>query len=324
MSSQQILGSDRQYDISVVIPLFNEEKNIDLLYDKLKVALDKINRRYQIIMVDDGSTDKTLSVLKEIHQRDKTLRVISFRRNFGQAAALSAGFDWAKGDIVIAMDGDLQNHPEDIPLLLRKIEEGYDVVSGWRVERKDPFLTRRLPSSVANFIISWVSKVKLHDYGCTLKAYRKEVVDNLRLYGEMHRFIPALASLMGASVAEVKVKHSPRTHGKSKYNLFRTIRVILDLFTVKFFLSFATRPIQIFGLIGIFSSLVGFILAVYLSVKKIFFGHSLADRPLLLLAILLILMGVQFITMGLLGEMLARTYYETQKKPPYLIKEVLD
>lgn len=324
MSSQQILGSDRQYDISVVIPLFNEEKNIDLLYDKLKVALDKINRRYQIIMVDDGSTDKTLSVLKEIHQRDKTLRVISFRRNFGQAAALSAGFDWAKGDIVIAMDGDLQNHPEDIPLLLRKIEEGYDVVSGWRVERKDPFLTRRLPSSVANFIISWVSKVKLHDYGCTLKAYRREVVDNLRLYGEMHRFIPSLASLMGASVAEVKVKHSPRTHGKSKYNLSRTIRVILDLFTVKFFLSFATRPIQIFGLIGIFSSLVGFILAAYLSVKKIFFGHPLADRPLLLLAILLILMGVQFITMGLLGEMLARTYYETQKKPTYLIKEVLD
>jgi glycosyltransferase involved in cell wall biosynthesis len=237
---------------------------------------------------------------------------------------LSAGFAHARGDVIITLDGDLQNDPADIPTLLSKIDEGYDVVSGWRVRRRDKLLTRRVPSVCANWLISRITGVKLHDYGCTLKAYRREVAQSIGLYGEMHRFIPAMASWMGVSVAEVEVNHHPRRFGASKYGLSRTLRVILDLITVKFLLSYATKPLQVFGTFGFLSSLTGFALAAYLSVDKLVLHHSLSDRPLLFLAILLILVGLQFITMGLLGEMMVRIYHEGQKKPTYVVKELLD
>jgi glycosyltransferase involved in cell wall biosynthesis len=245
------------------------------------------------------------------------------RRNFGQTAAFSAGFDLARGDVIITMDGDLQNDPADIPLLLEKIDEGYDVVSGWRVNRQDVFLTRRLPSRIANALISKVTGVRLHDYGCSLKAYRAEVVKNIKLYGELHRFIPALAKWVGIQVAEVPVTHYARKYGRSKYGLGRTIKVILDLLTVKFLLDYATRPIQIFGLLGVVCLILGTGLGLYLTTLRLFFNQSLSDRPILLLAILLIMLGVQFVIMGLLGELVVRTYHEAQGKPIYMIREVV-
>jgi glycosyltransferase involved in cell wall biosynthesis len=310
-------------DLSIVIPLYNEEENVEQLYTQLKAALEGAGREYEMIIVDDGSTDGSFDVLKRLHEDDGRLKVIRFRRNFGQTAAFAAGFDRSQGEVVITLDADLQNDPADIPLLLEKIEEGYDVVSGWRLHRKDPFLTRRLPSMIANWLISQVTGVHLHDYGCSLKAYRREVVKNVQLYGELHRFIPAIANWMGVSVAEVPVRHYSRRFGKSKYGLSRTARVLLDLLTVRFLLSYSTRPIHIFGGLGLISFVTGIGLGGYLSFVKFVLGQKIGDRPLLLLAILLMVLGVQLISMGLLGELVVRTYYETLDKPIYAVREVL-
>lgn len=310
-------------DLSVVIPVLNEAENLDPLYSQLIDVLTKTDKSYEVIFVDDGSTDSSFENLKRLQKQDDDLRVIRFRRNFGQSAAFSAGFDFARGDVVVTMDADLQNDPADIPNLLKKLEDGCDVVSGWRINRRDGYLTRQLPSRIANFIISMITEVKLHDYGCSLKAYRREVAKNIKLYGEMHRFIPALASWMGVRVGEVPVNHSPRRSGKSKYGITRAVRVLLDLVTVKFLLGYSTRPIQIFGLLGGISFSLGLIIGAYLSILKIFFGHPLRDRPLLLLSILLVIFGVQLITMGLLGELVVRSYYESQNKPTYMVKEIL-
>jgi glycosyltransferase involved in cell wall biosynthesis len=308
--------------LSVVIPVYNEEENIRLLHEKLKKALDPLDKEYEILFVDDGSTDGTLSILEEIQARDDTVIVLSLRRNFGQTAAFAAGFDFARGDVVVTMDGDLQNDPADIPKLLALIKDN-DLVSGWRKHRKDPFFTRRLPSIMANWLISNVTGVKLHDYGCSLKAYRREVIKNLRLYGEMHRFIPAVASWYGVRVAEVETVHHPRMHGKSKYGISRTVKVVLDLTTVKFLQSFSTKPIQFFGPVGILSGFLGFLILLYLTFDKVFFGRDIGGRPLLLLGALLIIVGIQLIGMGLLGEMLVRVYHESQRKPIYVIKKIL-
>jgi glycosyltransferase involved in cell wall biosynthesis len=309
--------------LSVVIPIYNEEENVDLLYEELKEVLKTLSHTHEIIFIDDGSRDTSLALLEKIQQRDSDVIVISFRRNFGQTAALSAGFDYATGDVIVTMDGDMQNDPHDIPTFLAKMDEGYDLVSGWRFKRQDPFLSRRLPSMIANKIISVVTGVHLHDYGCTLKTFRKEITEGIQLYGEMHRFIPAIASGVGGELAEVKVNHRPRRFGTSKYGISRTIRVVLDLITVKFLLSYATRPIQVFGLLGILSGGIGFCLALVLTIQRQFFAMPLANRPLLLLAVLLIFMGMQFISMGLLGELQARTYHESQKKPIYVVRTVL-
>ncbi len=310
-------------DLSIVVPLYNEAENLEILYAQIKDSLDSLNKAYEVIMVDDGSTDDSFVHLQMIHAQDGRFRIIQLRRNFGQTAAFSAGFDLAQGEVIITMDGDLQNDPADIPLLLQKMDEGYDIVSGWRVNRRDKFLTRRLPSILANRLISRSTNIMLHDYGCSLKAYRREVLQNTKLYGEMHRFIPALASQMGVQVAEIPVNHRARQYGRSKYSLNRTIRVILDLLTVKFLLDYATRPMQIFGLLGLITFAFGAGLAGYLTVMRFFFDTPLSDRPILLLAVLLIVIGVQLIIMGLIGEMIVRTYYETQDKPIYMIKEIV-
>ncbi len=309
--------------LSVVIPIYNEEENIQLLYDELKGVLQGIDRPYEIVFIDDGSSDRSLELLESIQQQDNHVVVVSFRRNFGQTAAMAAGFDYATGEVIVTMDGDLQNDPHDIPLLLAKMDEGYDLVSGWRFNRQDAFISRKLPSMIANKIISKVTGVHLHDYGCTLKIFHKEITKGIRLYGEMHRFIPAIASGMGSRIAEVKVNHRPRRFGTSKYGISRTIRVILDLLTVKFLLSYATRPIQVFGLLGVLSGSLGFIIALVLTIERQFFGMPLANRPILLLAVLLIFMGMQFISMGLLGELQARTYHEAQGKPIYTVRKIL-
>jgi glycosyltransferase involved in cell wall biosynthesis len=306
-----------------VIPIYNEEENIQLLYDELKGVLQGIDRPYEIVFIDDGSSDRSLELLESIQQQDNHVVVVSFRRNFGQTAAMAAGFDYATGEVIVTMDGDLQNDPHDIPGLLAKMDEGYDLVSGWRFNRQDAFINRKLPSMIANKIISKVTGVHLHDYGCTLKIFHKEITKGIQLYGEMHRFIPAIASGMGSRIAEVKVNHRPRRFGTSKYGISRTIRVILDLLTVKFLLSYATRPIQVFGLLGIISGGLGFIIALVLTIERQFFGMPLANRPILLLAVLLIFMGMQFISMGLLGELQARTYHEAQGKPIYTVRKIL-
>lgn len=312
-------------DLSIVIPVLNEEKNLEELHTRLVDALSNLGLSHEIIFVDDGSSDGSFELMKEIARKDHSVKVIKFRRNFGQTAALSAGFHHSKGSIIITMDADLQNDPVDIKRLIDKLNEGYDVVSGWRKDRKDGFI-RRIPSKVANWLIAKITRIPLHDFGCTLKAYRREVIEDINLYGEMHRFIPALARWIGAEIAEIEVIHHPRTKGSSKYGISRLPRVILDLITVKFLISFSTRPIQIFGLLGMISSIVGFIICAYLSIGKLFFPSektSLLNRmPMLMLGVLLIVTGVQFVTMGLLGELIVRTYYESQDKPVYSIKEV--
>lgn len=310
-------------DVSVVIPLFNEEESLEPLYLQLVAVLDKLDHSYEIVFVDDGSRDHSFQVLKQIHERDPHVRVIRFRRNFGQSAAFAAGFDFARGEVIITMDADLQNDPNDIPHLLDKINEGFDVVSGWRVHRQDKFVTRRIPSKIANALIGQVTGVHLHDYGCSLKAYRYDVVKNIKLYGEMHRFIPALASWMGTEVAEIPVNHHARQFGKSKYGLGRIVRVILDLLTVKFLLQYATRPAQMFGFLGLSSLALGTLIGAYLAVLKLAFNQSIGNRPLLLFSVLMIVFGVQLITTGLIGELLVRTYYESQSKSTYVVKEML-
>ncbi|MDD5557808.1 MAG: glycosyltransferase family 2 protein [bacterium] len=310
--------------LSVVVPLYNEEGNVRRVHDRLAPVLDAIGRPCEVIFVDDGSTDGTFELVRDVCREAPRVRAVRFRRNFGQTAALAAGIDHARGEILVTMDGDLQNDPRDIPLLLEMIENGYDIVSGWRADRKEPFFTRRLPSIIANRMISAVCGCRLHDYGCTLKAYRHEVISKIGLYGELHRFIPALAMGMGASIAEVRVRHYPRTRGTSKYGLTRTFRVILDLFTVKFFLNFATRPMQIFGLLGCASSLLGILILAHLTYVKFVLRQGIGGRPLLVISMILILGGIQFLTMGLLGEMLTRTHHEIAKKPIYKVRETLN
>lgn len=311
-------------ELSIVIPLYNEEDNVEPLYEELSAALNELDRSYEVVVVDDGSKDRSFERLKAIHQQDPRWRVIRFRRNFGQTAGLSAGFDASRGDIVITIDADLQNNPRDIPKLLAKMDEGYDIVSGWRQNRKEPFFSRRLPSMLANGLISRVTGVSLHDYGCTLKAYKSEVVKNVDLYGELHRFVPALASWMGVAVAEVPVSDRARIHGKSKYGIGRTFRVVLDLITVTFLLSYATRPLQIFGSLGLVSGGIGFLLGLYLAFVKLILGQNIGERPLLILSVLLIILGVQMISIGLVAEMVIRTYHESQDRPIYVVRERLD
>jgi len=311
-------------DCSVVIPVYNEETNIRVLIPELQTALDRLGKSYEVIFVDDGSVDQTSAIIEEIAAQQPALKLITLRRNFGQTAAMSAGFDAAIGDVIIPMDGDMQNDPNDIGKLLAKIDEGYDVVSGWRVNRQDKYWSRRLPSNVANKIISLTTNVHLHDYGCTLKAYRREVLQSIELYGEMHRFIPALASLIGVKVAEVPVNHRARTAGKSKYGISRTIRVVLDLMTVKFLLSYSTKPIQIFGLLGLLS--VGGSAAMLCAVVYARIQHHfvIANNSMFLLAVLFFMLGWQFIAMGLLGEVIVRTYHESQGKPTYVIGKTVN
>lgn len=308
--------------VSVVIPLYNEEENVDELHRSLKPVMDATGIEYEILYVDDGSTDNTLNLLQKIQSGDSSLTILSLRRNFGQTAAFAAGFDYARGDIIVTMDGDLQNDPNDIPKLLELMEDN-ELVSGWRKKRQDPFLSRRLPSIIANWLISRVTGVNLHDYGCSLKAYRRDVVKNLKLYGEMHRFIPAVASWYGVKIAEVETTHHPRKRGKSKYGISRTMKVVLDLITVKFLQSFSTKPLQFFGPVGLLSGILGFLISLYLTFEKFILGNDIGGRPLLLLGALLIIVGIQFIGMGLLGEMMARVYHETQKKPIYVMRRVI-
>ena len=293
------------------------------LVREVREALSGTSLAYEVIAVDDGSVDDTFEVLARLRGEDPRLKVIRFSRNFGQTAALAAGFAHATGGVIVSLDGDLQNDPADIPRLLAKLEQGYDLVTGWRVDRKDPYFRRRVPSQIANRIISAATRVKLHDYGCTLKALRRDLARQLSLYGEMHRFIPALAGDLGARIAEIPVSHRRRGGGRSKYGITRTVRVILDLFTVKFFSGYGTRPAHFFGLLGLSAMLAGGGISGYLAVERLLFRVDIGGRPLLLLGVLLVIIGAQFITMGLLGEILVRTYYESQGKPTYLIREVL-
>jgi len=307
--------------ISVVIPVYNEAENLADLHRELTASLASVGQSYEIVVVDDGSTDSSFERLRAIEAADPRVRVLRLRRNFGQTAAFSAGFDHARGEIVVTSDGDLQNDPADIPRLVAKLDEGYDMVCGWRRRRRDP-ISKRVPSWIANRIISAATGVHLHDYGCSLKAIRSEVVKGLRLYGEMHRFIPAVASWMGVSLAEEPVSHRPRTRGRSKYGLGRTVRVLLDLFTVKFLLAYGTRPAHLFGLWGLASGGAGFLILAYLAYIRLFEDTAIAGRPLLLLGAVLFLFGVMLVNFGLVAEMLVRIYHESQGKPIYVVKEL--
>jgi len=311
-------------DLSIVVPIYNEEECITVLYERVTSALANTALVYELLLVDDGSSDRSFLLLKDIALQDQRVKVIRFRRNFGQTAAMAAGFDAASGRVVVPMDGDLQNDPTDIPKLLAKIDEGFDVVSGWRKDRQDRFINRKLPSMIANGLISRFTGVHLHDYGCTLKAYRREVLDGINLYGEMHRFVPALASQVGAKVTELPVKHHPRLFGTSKYGISRTVRVVLDLMTVKFLLSYSTKPIQLFGKWGIYTLFAGFLSGLATLYMKLFEHMSMNRNPVWILTIFLFFMGIQFIVLGLLGELNARTYYEAQGKPIYVVREKLN
>ncbi len=310
-------------ELSVVIPIKNESENLARLYEELVAALDSF-RSFELIFVEDGSTDDSFSCLARLQASDARVRVIRFRRNFGQTAAFAAGFAFARGRYIVTTDGDLQNDPADIPRMVERLEQGFDIVAGWRKDRKDPFVSRRLPSILANKLISAATGVALHDYGCSLKVFRSEVVKPMKLYGEMHRFLPAIASEMGVTIDEVVVNHRPRVHGSSKYGISRTVRVILDLLTVKFLLNYSKRPLQIFGLVGMAMGGLGFCITLWLAIQRLFLYRSIGDRPMLLLGILLIFTGVQLVTLGLLAEMQARTYHESQDKPVYVIRDVLE
>jgi glycosyltransferase involved in cell wall biosynthesis len=307
-------------DLSVVIPIKDERDNLRPLHDRLRQALEPLALEYEIVFIDDGSVDGSFELLQELAAGDEHVKVVQLRRNFGQTAALQAGIDWSRGAVLVTMDGDLQNDPADIPALVARLEQGYDMVCGWRRERRDP-LSRRLPSWFANKIISWSTGVRLHDYGCSLKAIRSEVVKGLRLYGEMHRFIPAVASWMGVTVAEMPVNHRARTHGRSKYGLGRTFRVLLDLFTVKFLLAYGTRPSHLFGLTGLAFGAVAAVIAAYLLYVKFVQGEAIGGRPLLLVPPFFFITGVLLVMAGLLAELLVRIYHESQGKPTYVVKE---
>ncbi len=318
--------ASRDVQLSVVVPLLNEQDSIRTLYEQIKASLSGKYDNYEIVFVDDGSTDDSFTVLAELHKLDRLVRVISFRKNFGQTAALSAGFEHSRGKIVIAIDADLQNDPADIPRLLDKLEEGYDIVSGWRKKRHDAAFSRRLPSRIANWLIRKITQVELHDFGCTLKAYRREVLEDMRLYGEMHRFIPAVAGWGGARVGEIVVNHRPRTTGVAKYGLGRTLKVLLDLITVKFLGSFSTKPIYVFGGLGFLCGLSAMLSGLAVLYQKFISARHLAmnRNPLLILTTLLIITSLQFVLMGLLAEMLVRTYHESQGRPIYTIRQILE
>ena len=310
-------------EISVVVPMRNESRNVEPLYRELTTTLEAFGRPYEIMAIDDGSTDDTFRLLANLQAADPRLRVIRFRRNFGQTAAFAAGFAHARGHYIVTSDGDLQNDPADIPAMVKKLEEGYDIVAGWRKDRKDAFINRRLPSIIANAVISSATGVKLHDYGCSLKVFRSEIVKGMRLYGEMHRFLPAIASEQGVSIAEQVVNHRARIHGTSKYGISRTIRVILDLLTVKFLSSYSTRPLQMFGSLGIGMAGIGVPVVLYLAYVRLIAHQPIAERtPLLLFGFFLIFGGLQLLMTGLLGEMLSRTYHESQNKATYVIREI--
>jgi glycosyltransferase involved in cell wall biosynthesis len=310
--------------LSIIVPVFDEVDNLERLHARIQAVQPELPVPYEVIYVDDGSTDGSFACLEALAQAAPTVKVVQLRRNFGQTAAIAAGIDHAWGDVIVLMDADLQNDPTDIPMLVEKIAEGYDVVSGWRIDRKDPWLTRRLPSHVANWLISWATGVKLHDYGCTLKAYRREVLSGFRLYGEMHRFIPAFAGQVGARIAEVPVRHHPRRFGKSKYGIRRTFKVLLDLLTVKFLGSYGTKPIYLFGGAG-FLMIVGSLLVLgYIVVRKLLFTEYLIESPLLLMSVMLFILGFQSVLMGLTTELLVRTYHESQDKPTYSVRWVIN
>jgi len=309
-------------DLSIVIPLYNERDNLAPLHDEIDQVLRGLNRSYEMIFVDDGSIDGSADVLREIRARDERVRVIRLARNSGQTAALACGFRRAAGEVVVAIDADGENDPADIPRLLARLDDGYDLASGWRVDRwRQARLTRRLPSIAANALISRITGVQLHDYGCTLKAYRGDLARQLMLYGEMHRFVPAIAAELGARIAEVEVNFRPRRAGRSKYGPGRIVRTLLDLMTVRFLSGYSTRPIQVFGLIGLAMGAIGAAWTGILVFEKVVMGRPLGSRPALLLAVLLIVVGVQLVSLGLIGEMIARTYHESQDKPIYVIKE---
>jgi glycosyltransferase involved in cell wall biosynthesis len=308
-------------DISVFLPVFDEEPNLRLLHQKLDEALRKLGRTAEIIYVDDGSKDGSLAILRELAAKDARVRVVALRRNYGQTAAMAAGIDAARGRVLIPMDADLQNDPVDIARLLDKLDEGYDVVSGWRKNRQDKLVTRKIPSMLANRLISWIGGVPLHDYGCSLKAYRRESLEDVRLYGEMHRFIPIYASWAGARVTEIPVEHHARTAGKSKYGLSRTIKVLFDLMTIKFMASYQTKPIYIFGTFGVLSFLVSVITGLWALILKLWHKADFIQTPLPIIAIVMFAVGIQFLLMGLLAEMLVRTYHESQSKRIYAVRE---
>jgi len=308
--------------VSVIIPVFNEEQNVTLGYQELSAVMRAFGRPYELIYIDDGSRDTTVSTLAQIAKLDPTVRVIELRRNFGQTAAMAAGFDFAELEVVVTLDGDLQNDPHEIPAMVQKLEEGYDMVAGWRRDRQDAWLSRKLPSRIANWVISRSTRVKLHDYGCTLKVMTAELAKSIRLYGEMHRFIPALADEVGARIAEVPVNHRARRFGTSKYGISRTLRVILDLITVKFLLGYSKRPIHLFGTVGLLSSGFGTLLLAIMTYQRFFQSVPMGNRPLLALGVMLIIIGLQFLVFGLLAEVLARTYYESQRKPIYAVRRV--
>jgi glycosyltransferase involved in cell wall biosynthesis len=311
-------------ELSIVIPVFNEELSLPTLLEQVHNALLPMRRSYEVIVVDDGSTDGSYALLARMTRVDPSLTVIRFRRNFGQTPALQAGIDSALGRIIVTMDSDLQNDPADIPRLVDKLEEGFDLVVGWRANRKDTFLNRRLPSMIANRMIGQITKVRLHDYGCTLKAMHSELAKQFRLYGEMHRFIPAVATFIGAKITELQVNHRARQHGNSKYGIGRTLRVILDLMTVGFIQNYLTRPMQVFGLWGLLSGTTGVGISLWLTIEKIAFHKNLADRPLLLLGVLLIVVGVQLVSLGLMADIVARTYHEAQDRRPYFVRNVIE
>ncbi len=312
-------------ELSIVIPVYNEEKNLPLLFDALLQAMHDYKKNWEIVFVDDGSSDQSMHVLEElISSHPQRVQVVELRRNFGQTAAIAAGIDYAQGDIIVMMDADMQNDPIDIPMMLEKIDEGYDVVSGWRKDRKDTFINRTLPSRIANGLISRVTGLFLHDYGCTLKAYRRDVITGFRLYGEMHRFIPVYANRFGARIIEVPVHHHPRKFGKTKYGLERTIKVLLDLFTVKFLISYSSKPIYLFGGAGILMMSFSAIVLLYLFIRRVWFFVGVTQSPLFLISAIAALMGFQSILMGLIAELLIRTYHESQGKPIYNVKKVLN
>ncbi len=317
------MKNDPPIRYSIVVPFYNEQENIPPLYVKLTEVMDAIGERYELVFVDDGSKDKTFKVLSDIYEHDPRVNIVQLRRNFGQAPALKAGFDFARGEIIISMDGDLQHDPEEIPRFLEKIEEGYDLVSGWRVSRTDHWLMRQLPSRIANRMMAKLSGVDLHDFGTTFKAYRREVLSEIHLYGELHRFIPALASWAGASVAEVPISNIARKNGASNYGISRTVRVLLDLLSVKFLLDYSTKPLQFFGLMGLACLTGGAGIGLWVFLRKAILNEGLLANhgPLMLLGMALVMGGIQFIATGLIGEMLARTYYESQNKPVYSVRE---
>jgi glycosyltransferase involved in cell wall biosynthesis len=311
--------------LSLVIPVYNEEETLPLLFDAIYKALKSLAHSWEVILVDDGSQDKSVETLKEYAKKDtEHIRVVTFRRNFGQTAAIAAGVDYSQGEVIVLMDADLQNDPADIPMLLEKLDEGYDVVSGWRKDRKDNTFTRTIPSRMANGLISRVTGVHLHDYGCTLKAYRREVITGFRLYGEMHRFIPVFAHSVGAKILEVPVRHHPRRFGEAKYGLERTVKVILDLFTVKFLLSYSAKPIYLFGGTGVGLIGVSTLLLLFLFIRRVFYQVSVLGSPLFQMSAMFFILGFQSILMGLIAELQVRTYHESQRKPTYTVRETIN